>query len=184
MRFCTLASIPRACWKPAGVYCRVSRHTCRSNTHQNECIDRPEASFQNAAPRWSRLLRLECATRRPAPAWLLVMLACAVFFWGLHYKLSLYRSESAQHSAPAAKLLSHRERPVSSKDTGLFHAASPPPRSSALGPMSLVLPVLSGSFPVISVETWSVSLDDSRRQGSANSFCLSSRPPPAQFPLG
>jgi hypothetical protein len=41
------------------------------------------------------------------------MLAFAVFAWGLHYKLSLYHSGSRANAAPAAKLLSPRERPDS-----------------------------------------------------------------------
>jgi hypothetical protein len=40
------------------------------------------------------------------------MLAFTVFFWGLHYKLSLYRSEATQHRQAAAKLLSQKERPL------------------------------------------------------------------------
>jgi hypothetical protein len=43
----------------------------------------------------------------------LLMLAMAVFVWGLQYKLSLYHGKDAvSHSAPAAKLLSEKERPV------------------------------------------------------------------------
>jgi hypothetical protein len=41
------------------------------------------------------------------------MLAMAVFAWGLQYKLSLYQSkDSISHSAPEAKLLSQKERPM------------------------------------------------------------------------
>src|ERR1700760_2143037 len=43
----------------------------------------------------------------------LLMLSMAVFAWGLQYKLSLYKSkDSISHSAPEAKLLSQKERPV------------------------------------------------------------------------
>ena len=63
-------------------------------------------------PRFNGLLRLERTTRRNVPALLLAMLAFAVFAWGLNYKLSLYRSETAQHRGPEAKLLSQRERPA------------------------------------------------------------------------
>lgn len=41
----------------------------------------------------------------------LLVLAFAVFAWGLHYKLSLYRSAAASQQQPAAKLLSQKERP-------------------------------------------------------------------------
>jgi hypothetical protein len=37
------------------------------------------------------------------------MLAFAVFAWGLHYKLTLYRSEASQRQS-VAKLLSQKER--------------------------------------------------------------------------
>jgi hypothetical protein len=47
----------------------------------------------------------------PAGAFVFV-LALAVFGWGLHSKLSLYRVTAATHThAPVAKLLSQRERP-------------------------------------------------------------------------
>ena len=47
----------------------------------------------------------------PAGAFVFV-LALAVFGWGLHSKLSLYRVTAPTHShAPIAKLLSQRERP-------------------------------------------------------------------------
>jgi hypothetical protein len=41
----------------------------------------------------------------------LLTLAFAVFAWGLHYKLSLYRSAEIRQHQPAAKLLSQKERP-------------------------------------------------------------------------
>jgi hypothetical protein len=44
----------------------------------------------------------------------LLMLAMAVFAWGLQYKLSLYHpsKNAVAHSAPEAKLLSEKERPI------------------------------------------------------------------------
>jgi hypothetical protein len=57
------------------------------------------------------LLKSHDTTRRTAPAMFLLMLAFAVFAWGLHYKLSLYRSEATHHRQAAAKLLSQKERP-------------------------------------------------------------------------
>jgi hypothetical protein len=43
----------------------------------------------------------------------LLMLSMAVFGWGLQYKLSLYQGkDSVTHLAPAAKLLSQKERPA------------------------------------------------------------------------
>ncbi len=50
----------------------------------------------------------------------LLMLALAVFGWGLQYKLSLYQSkDSVSHLAPAAKLLSQKERPVASQSVNV-----------------------------------------------------------------
>jgi hypothetical protein len=46
----------------------------------------------------------------------LLMLALAVFAWGLHYKLSLYRSEATQCQS-VAKLLSQKERPFAGTET-------------------------------------------------------------------
>jgi hypothetical protein len=42
----------------------------------------------------------------------ILMLAFAVSFWGLQYKLSLYHSVGAKPVVPEAKLLSQKERPV------------------------------------------------------------------------
>jgi len=39
-----------------------------------------------------------------------LVLAIAVFAWGLHYKLSLYNPEARRSGSPEAKLLSPRER--------------------------------------------------------------------------
>jgi len=60
------------------------------------------------------LLTLDSPTRRRNPALTFaVLLALAVFCWGLHYKLSLYSSVRNQGASQAAKLLSQRERPDS-----------------------------------------------------------------------
>jgi hypothetical protein len=50
--------------------------------------------------------------RRPSALTLAVLLGCAVFLWGLGYKLSLYQPVVSRHSEPAARLLSQKERPV------------------------------------------------------------------------
>jgi hypothetical protein len=48
--------------------------------------------------------------RRKSPAlFLFLLLGFAVFAWGSHYKLSLYRSSGARRTVPA-KLLSQKER--------------------------------------------------------------------------
>jgi hypothetical protein len=52
--------------------------------------------------------------RHRRSAWTLaLLLAFAVSFWGIRYKVSLYHP-SAAHQGPAAKLLSQKERPVAS----------------------------------------------------------------------
>ena len=64
--------------------------------------------------RWDlrTLLTSDTTTRRRLPALaVILMLAFAVSFWGLQYKLSLYHARAAHPAAPAAKLLSQNERP-------------------------------------------------------------------------
>lgn len=59
---------------------------------------------------------------------LLLVLAFAVFAWGLHYKLSLYRSGATCSREAAAKLLSQKERPLAGFEAGrlLLHGLSGP----------------------------------------------------------
>ena len=64
--------------------------------------------------RWDlrTLLTSDTTTRRRMPALVVILLlAFAVSFWGLQYKLSLYHARVAHPAAPAAKLLSQNERP-------------------------------------------------------------------------
>ena len=64
--------------------------------------------------RWDlrTLLTSDTTTRRRMPALVVILLlAFAVSFWGLQYKLSLYHARAAHPAAPAAKLLSQNERP-------------------------------------------------------------------------
>jgi hypothetical protein len=75
------------------------------------------AMFDSASSygRNSCVLILEVKTRRRYPALALAALLClAVFMWGLHYKLSLYHTAGSHQTAPAAKLLSQKERPAAS----------------------------------------------------------------------
>ena len=67
----------------------------------------------------------------------LLMLAMAVFVWGLQYKLSLYKNkDSIAHSAPAAKLLSEKERPVTAQ---VVDAPLPQPPPFPIVPALLML---------------------------------------------
>ncbi len=55
----------------------------------------------------------------------MLLLAIAVFGWGLHYKLTLYQQGAeVRVSEPAAKLLSERERPTenATNDCSQLHA--------------------------------------------------------------
>ena len=64
--------------------------------------------------RWDlrTLLTSDTTTRRRMPALVVILLlAFAVSFWGLQYKLSLYHARVAHPAVPAAKLLSQNERP-------------------------------------------------------------------------
>jgi hypothetical protein len=64
--------------------------------------------------RWDlrTLLTSDTTTRRRMPALVVILLlAFAVSFWGLQYKLSLYHARATHPAAPAAKLLSQNERP-------------------------------------------------------------------------
>lgn len=67
--------------------------------------------------RWDlgTLQTFDTTTRRRLPALVVVaMLAIAVCCWGLQYKLSLYHAVGAHSAAPAAKLLTQKERPQTS----------------------------------------------------------------------
>jgi hypothetical protein len=55
-----------------------------------------------------------------------VLLAFAVSFWGLHYKLSLYHPPAVHARGPAAKLLSQKERPSVGAQVEQAHAAGKP----------------------------------------------------------
>ena len=57
------------------------------------------------------MLSVDSSIRRRSPALApVLMLAFAVFAWGLQYKLSLYHSASRTNAVPVVKLLSPRER--------------------------------------------------------------------------
>src|ERR1700761_7397652 len=59
--------------------------------------------------RSATLLRL-WRTTRTAQRPILAILAFAVFAWGLQYKVSVYQTETAQHSVLGAKLFSQKQR--------------------------------------------------------------------------
>ena len=62
------------------------------------------------------LLTSDTTIRRRLPALVVILLlAFAVSFWGLQYKLSLYHARVAHPAEPAAKLLSQNERSRSNR---------------------------------------------------------------------
>ena len=122
--------------------------------------------------------------RRTPPALVLVLtLVAAVCFWGLHYKLSLYQSAAARSSLPAAKLLSQKERPISSSDVGSLDPPFLQSLASAIHPTFLVVAIAFDSRLMVLVRMQTVvTEDDSRRQDRIHSRSFMSRPPPAPIP--
>jgi hypothetical protein len=112
----------------------------------------------------------------------ILILAFAVFGWGLQYKLSLYEPDSVSTQIPHAKLLSPKERPVSTIDLNSVLPASPQPKL-AIFPIFLIAAIVLGSHFVVSSWSWSVAKGiDSCRQRRANSNYFSFRPPPVLLP--
>lgn len=129
------------------------------------------------------LLKLEATTRRRLPAFFVIlMLMFAVSTWGLQYKLSLYHSLGARHSVPQAKLLSQKERPVTSGHMERLRLASRPfpsathpifPHSIAALPANTNLVALQGR------EEGDVRLESASVLRFRPVSPASSRPPPA-----
>jgi hypothetical protein len=70
----------------------------------------------------------------------------AVFSWGLRYKLSLYQAASAQQ-APAAKVLSERERPASVTQMHVVFANEQAPAKRVLPAVAVITPRTSVVAP-------------------------------------
>jgi hypothetical protein len=69
----------------------------------------------------------------------ILLLVCAVFGWGLQYKMSLYCPVNGlSHSAPEAKLLSEKERPASQQDKASFRPAFTQPHPSMFFALLLI----------------------------------------------
>ena len=129
-----------------------------------------------------RLMRMNRTSRRTPPltAMGIFLLACAVFGWGLQYKISLYcQADEQSVSIPHAKLLSERERPVSSLDGASISPSSTQPQSSAFYPLFLIVTLMLGSR--LSADVWmrnSRVADAVPQQRRAHSNFFSFRPPP------
>jgi hypothetical protein len=115
----------------------------------------------------------------------IVFLALAVFGWGVKYKISLYDSPGSISSHMShAKLLSQRERPVSSNNLDLVRPslldAQPSISDSAffIAAIALILCCTAS----IRMLTRAQDGDPYRRRCSFNSIYFFFRPPPAQLP--
>jgi hypothetical protein len=88
------------------------------------------------------------------------MLVFAVPFWGTQYKLSLYHSLDGTPGVPVAKLLSQKERPVSSVHLERLAASAEPSSTNVqtldAGALDLLLCALLvftfGTVPVLGLE--------------------------------
>jgi hypothetical protein len=127
-------------------------------------------------------MRINVPNRRisPAAALGILLVALAVFGWGLQYKVSLYQSPVASANAsPHANLLSQKERltPSRASDIGGFEPSSAcasfdPP---AMLLIALILAFLSMEFQIRSTMVATIACG---RKMAASSF-FSFRPPPA-----
>jgi hypothetical protein len=113
----------------------------------------------------------------------IIFLALAVFGWGVKYKISLYdppRSISTHMSQ--AKLLSQKERPVSSANVDLARLPileSQSPISYPTFFFAAIVLVLSWGTAAIWTLTRTKDSDSYRQGCSFDSIYFSFRPPPA-----
>jgi hypothetical protein len=114
----------------------------------------------------------------------IVFLALAVFGWGVKYKISLYDPPgSVSTHMSHAKLLSQKERPVSSGDLDPVRPPLLQPQSSIFYPTFLIAAIVLGLH--FTVWLWVLTRatdDDPYRQRSSNSIYFSFRPPPVLLP--
>jgi hypothetical protein len=132
-----------------------------------------------------RLMRINNTSRRISilTAMGMLLLACAVFGWGLQYKMSLYGPLSGlSHSTPEAKLLSEKERPASRQDNASIRPAFTQPQTSML-PALLLIAILAMRLRHL-VMKWMQAASvqtASRHQRRAYLNYFSFRPPPASI---
>ena len=110
---------------------------------------------------------------------LFVVLATAVFSWGVQYKTSLYRAETSS-SVPAAKLLSERERPAVEAEAPVSRPENLPPVAGQLA-FAFMMAWLYLSVPTLRFVCTTAILSWRYNQESTRVF-FSFRPPPAPFP--
>jgi hypothetical protein len=126
------------------------------------------------------LFAINSPTRRAAPAlFFVLMLAFAVCFWGLHYKLSLYHLGATQTASPAAKLLSQKERPTTPGNLDSARPTSLQPQSFTLFSVFLIASIAGGPLLVLLHWIWALSEADPHHLSSVGWSSHSVRPPPA-----
>ncbi len=122
-------------------------------------------NFLNPDRRWKRL---------PLA---MLLLALAVFGWGLHYKLTLYgQSVQVRASEPAAKLLSERER--ESRNATDATTESSKPQLEAI----VLFAIVAALMPRLS-RLAGIYISSQRREAFSALFdeSLFMRPPPAAY---
>jgi len=114
----------------------------------------------------------------------IVFLAFAVFGWGVRYKISLYDPPgSVSTHMSQAKLLSQKERPVSSSNLDPVRPPLLQPQSSIAYPTVLMAALVLGSYFTVLLWMLTEATDHgSYRQRGSNSIYFSFRPPPALLP--
>lgn len=112
----------------------------------------------------------------------MLLLAVAVFAWGLQYKMSLYNPSSGlAASAPHAKLLSQKERPE--PNTASIRLDSTQDRFPVSYTIFLFASIVCALVVAVTIQSRSLSLDKgSRQQRFAASDFFSFRPPPVLLP--
>lgn len=112
----------------------------------------------------------------------MLLLAVAVFAWGLQYKMSLYNTSSGLiASVPHAKLLSEKERPE--PNAASIRLDSTQTRFPVSYTIFLFASIVCSLVAAVTIQTRSQSLDKgSRQQRLAASDFFSFRPPPVLLP--
>ena len=109
----------------------------------------------------------------------MLLLAFAVFGWGLHYKLTLYeQAAQVRASEPAAKLLSERERGSAKAKPAATELSKPPVEAVILVSIAL------GLIPTL-IRCPNNRIISQRRKVFSALFenSLFMRPPPVAFSL-
>ncbi len=109
----------------------------------------------------------------------ILLLAIAVFGWGIKYKLSLYDAPGSFSTHIAqAKLLSQKERSVAPTAVDSARVASPQRYSSILYAAIWAATLIFTLRRAVAVRCATVKTDGSLRQRFAHSSFFSFRPPP------